>query len=147
MTAWEEPEDWQVWSPGATWWHLQALQLLHRSREQLRELEWGWGAYLILLVRSSILSIANADDDVGRAEPEVRVVSNIINAHVFLFSNQLGTEWVVMSPGALHLAHQSPARRKKQGCTLTSTSSPLGRSLNHFTTQVRPTWSPDCTTP
>lgn len=51
----------------------------------------GWGAYLILLVRSSILSIANADDDVGRAEPEVRVVSNVINAHVFFFSNQLGT--------------------------------------------------------
>lgn len=30
---------------------------------------------------------------------------------------------------------------------LTSTSSPLGFSLNHFTTQVRPMWSPDCTTP
>lgn len=33
------------------------------------------------------------------------------------------------------------------GLVLTSTSSPLGFSLNHFTTQVRPTWSPDCTTP
>lgn len=30
---------------------------------------------------------------------------------------------------------------------LTSTSSPLDFSLNHFTTQVRPIWSPDCTTP
>jgi hypothetical protein len=50
-----------------------------------------------------------------------------------------------MSQGPFTLP-QSPLKGSSMG-TLTSTSSPLGLNLNHFTMQVRPTWSPDCTTP
>lgn len=103
------------------------------------------GANLILLVRGPILGIANADDDVGCAEPEVRVVSDVVNAHVFLFSDQLGHRMGGREPQGPTPGPQSSPRGKRR--TLTSTSSPLGRSLNHFTKQVRPTWSPDCTTP
>lgn len=104
--------------------------------------------YLVLLGRRSILGIANADDNIGCAEPEVRVVSNVINTHVFLLSNQLGHRMGCHEPRGPTLSPPEPALKEEAGLhTLTSTSSPLGRSLNHFTTQVRPTWSPDCTTP
>lgn len=102
--------------------------------------------YLILCVGSPILSVANADDDVSCAEPKVRMVSNVINTHVFLFSNELWQRTAVVSQGP----SVNPGAHLKEATgphTLTSTSSPLGRSLNHFTIQVRPMWSPDCTTP
>jgi hypothetical protein len=60
------------------------------------------GVYLILLVRSSILSVANANNDVSCAEPKVRVVSNVINAHIFLFSNELWHRIGCHEPGALY---------------------------------------------
>lgn len=100
------PEDLQVWSPGATWWHLQGLQMLHErpcrgEAEQGETPQTGREPHLILLVRRSILSIANADDDVGCAEPEVRVVSNVVDAHIFLFSNQLGDRMGCHEPRGL----------------------------------------------
>lgn len=45
--------------------------------------------YLILLGQSPILGVANADDNVRRAEAKVRVVSDVIDAHILLFSNEL----------------------------------------------------------
>lgn len=106
------------------------------------------GTYLVLLVRGAILGIANADDDVSCAEPEVRMVSNVVNAHVFLFSDQLGHRMGGCEPRGPAPSPPEPTLKEAAGRrTLTSTSSPLGRSLNHFTMQVRPTWSPDCTTP
>ena len=104
-------------------------------------------ADLILPVRSSILSIADADDNVRGAEPEVRVVSNVVDAHVLLFSNQLEHGMGCHEPTGLTASPPEPTLKEDAGAARTSTSSPLGRSLNHFTMQVRPTWSPDCTTP
>lgn len=64
------------------------------------------------------------------------MVSNVIDAHVLLFSNELRQKQGWMRQASPFLP--KPTQRKQDGM-LTSTSSPLGRSLNHFTMQVRPT--------
>lgn len=45
--------------------------------------------HLILLGQSPILSVANADDNISCAEAKVRVVSDVVDAHILLFSNEL----------------------------------------------------------
>lgn len=64
----------------APWRQRQVLQRLRRT------------PYLVLLVRGSVLSVPDSDDDVGRAEPEVRVIGDVVDAHVFLLSDQLGRD-------------------------------------------------------
>lgn len=65
---------------GALWRHRQVLQRPCRT------------PYLVLLVRGSVLSVTDSDDDVSCAEPEIRVIGDVVDAHVFLLSDQLGRD-------------------------------------------------------